>query len=111
MIVVSIHRSRAHNELFSSAAWQRLCFKGSGATGRMLVMRANRVPSSFGRWDDEGGAPPAHRRSRAKRPPPPADADTTLYYFNVRTDVGVFKFSGAIPVVLSGDHKASRPNR
>src|SRR5829696_4297646 len=91
MIVVSIHRSRAHKERSSSAAWQRLCFKGSGGTGRMLVMRGNRVSSSLGRWEDEGGAPRAHRRSRAKRPSPPADADTTLYYFNVRTDVGVLK--------------------
>jgi len=54
-------------------------------------MRTNRVPSSLGRWEDEGGAPPAHRRSRGKRPSPPPDADTALYYFNVRTDVGVLK--------------------
>src|SRR5215208_4249510 len=132
----------------------------------MLVMRTHRVPSSLRRWEDEGGAPPAHRRSRGKRPSPPPDADTALYYFNVRTDVGVLKedpegltlpdlkaalyealalarrslvagdrkgkdrrdwqveimdrahqhlltvkFSEAKPVVVSGGHKASGPNR
>jgi len=54
-------------------------------------MRTHRVPSSLRRWEDEGGAPQAHRPSRSKRPPPPPDANTALYYFNIRTDVGVLK--------------------
>ena len=54
-------------------------------------MRTHRVPGSLGRWENEGGAPQAHRRSRAKRRSPPPDANVALYYFNVRTDVGVLK--------------------
>ena len=53
-------------------------------------MRTHRVHSSLSRWENEGGAPQAHRRSKTKRPLAP-DANTALYYFNVRTDVGVLK--------------------
>jgi hypothetical protein len=40
------------------------------------------------RWEDKGGAPIGHR-SRRDRRPPPSPAPTALYYFNIRTDLGV----------------------
>jgi hypothetical protein len=57
----------------------------------MLTIRTHRPPSSLRPGEDEGGAPRAQRRSRTKRPSPPSDAKTAVYYFNVRTDVGVLK--------------------
>jgi hypothetical protein len=72
-------------------------------------MSTNRGYSSLRRRDDEGGASLAHRSHTDKRPSPSVRATTALYYFNIRTDVGVLDADSeglTLPDLTSALHEA-----
>jgi hypothetical protein len=71
-------------------------------------MSTHRGFGSLRRWEDEGGAPFA-RRSREDKRASPSPAQTALYYFNIRTDVGVLDTDSeglTLPDLTSALHEA-----
>ena len=72
-------------------------------------MSTNRGFSSLRRWEDEGGTPLTHSSVTHERSTPSVRATTALYYFNIRTDVGVLDTSSeglTLPDLTSALHEA-----
>jgi hypothetical protein len=71
-------------------------------------MSSDRGSSSLRRWEDEGGAPFRHRSHGDERSSP-SPAQNTLYYFDIRTNVGVLDADSEglmLPNLTSALHEA-----